>query len=482
MWITNNKTYIALFVGGFVATYLLVPWVKRLAARLGAYDPPSDRRVHKRHIPTLGGLAIALPLYVGIGLLYLLRNAISQRFFAQTGDIHALLLGGFVILLLGVYDDLRGATAWVKFPFQLLAAVAVCALSGPVTTLSVPFLGMVDLGPLAVPVTVLWIVGVTNAFNFIDGIDGLAAGVGLLVCGVNLFVARIYGHVEMMVFAAIMCGSLLAFLRYNFHPASIFLGDAGSLFIGFTIAVISLQSSLKAPTAVAILLPVCVLGYPLLDMALAVTRRFLKGKPLFSSDRSHIHHKLLASGLGHRSSSAVAYGLTVLFTAIGILYIYGRNREAGILLIVVVLVLAFMFKAFGYWDYIRNRLDLSLRRKFRIYNQLQQVTMLKLEEADRLDELWEDLCWLGVEYNLHTIRLRLNGSGEKAWENPTTDGLPERSTREYDLPDADGQLRVSHNGHKDEDIELEQSILLEELSRKLDKRIKALREKPGVVA
>lgn len=474
MWLLSYKTYIGLFVGGFVATYLLVPLVRRLALRLGAFDPPSDRRVHQRRVPTLGGLAVALPVYAGVGLLYLWPNVISQEFFACLPNVLALLLGGVFILSMGVYDDLRGASASVKLPPQILAGLVVCAVSGAIGSISLPLVGEVELGLAAVPITVFWIVAVTNAFNLIDGVDGLAAGVGILVCGVNFFIAHMHGHVEMMVFAAIMTGALLAFLRFNFHPATIFLGDTGSLFIGFTIAVMSLHSSMKAPTTVLMLVPICVLGYPLLDTCLAVLRRSLKGTPIFLSDRSHIHHKLLANGFGHRATSAVAYGLTILFTGIAILHIYGRHRTSGMLLALVLIVLAAMFKTFGYGEFVRKRLNLALRRKYRIYSLLEKTASLKMQDAKNVEELWDVVCYVAKEFDLCNVRLRIDGTAEENWDSPTAGARPEHEVRELALPGA-GTLRISHNGHKDQDIELEQNILLERLSDNLARNIRRLR-------
>jgi len=422
----------------------------------------------------MGGLAVAIPMYVGVGLLYLWPNIVSDMFFAGTSDIQALLLGGLLVLTLGIYDDLRGADATMKFSFQILAAVVVCVVSGPVRSVSFPLVGEVELGLAAIPVTLLWIVAVTNAFNLIDGVDGLAAGVGALVCGVSFFIAYMHGRVYLMVLAAIMTGSLIAFLRYNFYPASIFLGDTGSLFIGFTIAVMSFQSSMEGPTTVLILIPICVLGYPLLDMSLAVVRRALKGKPIFSSDRSHIHHKLLASGLGHRATSMVAYGMTLLFVGLAIFHIYGRDRATGVLLIVTLAVLAMMFRTFGYWEFVRDRLKLTLRRKYRIYNLVAKTIWLKMEDATNLDELWALLCNLGQEFDLHSMQLHLSGS-ERKWRNPTAEGSAEHSVREIDLGPGVGSLRTSHDGQKDWDILTEQNILLEKTGEKLSRNLRRLR-------
>ncbi len=473
-WILSNKTYISLFAGGFAATYLLVPMVRVLALRLGAFDPPSERRMRQPNVPTLGGLAVAAPLYVGVALLYLWPNVISERFFAGAqDDVMALLGAGFLILLLGVYDDLRGANASLKFSVQIVASLVICVVSGPVRSVTLPLAGNIELGLAAVPVTVFWIVAVTNAFNLIDGLDGLAAGVGALVYGVSFVIAHRYGHVYLMVLAAIMAGSLPAFLRYNFPPARIFLGDTGSLFIGFIIAVVSLQSSMKGPTTVLMLIPVCVLGYPLLDVSLAVLRRLVKGKPIFSSDRSHIHHKLLAAGLGHRGTIAVAYGITLLFVAVAIFHIYGRDRETGVLLIITLAALAVMFRAFGYLRFARDHFNLAVRRKYRLYNLVAKITCLKMEDARSVEELWELLCYLGKEFNLCTVALQ-TGEKELNWRNPSAVEAPGRNARRFELNDTGGVLRVSHNGQKDEDIELEQSILLEKLSDNLAKHLRRL--------
>jgi len=277
-----------------------------------------------------------------------------------------------------------------------------------------------------------------------------------------------------MVFATIMAGALLAFLRFNFYPASIFLGDTGSLFVGFTIAVMSIQSSMKAPTTVLLLIPVCVLGYPLLDVSLAVVRRFLKGKPVFSADRSHIHHRLLANGLGHRASSSVAYGLTVLFTGVAILHIYGRHRETGILLAIVLVVLLVMFKSLGYWEFIRTRLTMAMRRKYRIYNLTEQTISLKMQDARTIDELWGLICRMGEEFDLYNITLNLGDSSARSWQNPAIGGEAEHGIRELGLSRTGGRLRISHNGHKEEDIELEQNILFERIGDDLARNIKRL--------
>jgi len=472
MWVPSQKTYTALFLGAFAATYLAAPLVRRLGLRLRAFDQPSARRVNRRRVPTLGGLAVAAPLYGGLAMLYLWPNAISAGFFDNAGDVAGLLVGGLIVLALGVYDDLRGAAAGVKLPGQVLAALVVCALCGVPQAMRVPLAGEVELGIAAVPMMVFWMVAVTNAFNLIDGVDGLAAGVGFLICGANFLIARLQGHMDMMVFSAIMSGSLLAFLRFNFHPASIFLGDTGSMFLGFTIATASLRSSMKASTTALMVIPVCVLGYPLLDTTLAVVRRYLKGKPIFSSDRSHIHHKLLASGLGHRGASAVACGLTALLAAAAVLYMLGRRRETGLMVGVVSVVLLVLFKRFGYWEFIRDRFSPALRRKYRVYNMVERAVSLRMCDAGSVDELWGLVCQIGREFDLHEIELRLPGADCRRWTNPSAHERSAHGARQFSLPGAQGTLSISHNGHEDPDIELEQNILLERVAQSLATNIR----------
>jgi UDP-GlcNAc:undecaprenyl-phosphate GlcNAc-1-phosphate transferase len=284
-----------------------------------------------------------------------------------------------------------------------------------------------------------------------------------------------YGHVGMMVVAALMSGALLAFLRYNFHPAQIFLGDTGSLFVGFTVAVSSLVASMKAPTTAMMLLPIGLLGYPILDISLAVLRRLIKGKPICSSDRSHIHHKLLMCGLGHRASSAVAYGFTLLFAAIVVLSVYGRHRETGVLVGLAVLGLLVMFRKFGYWGFMRRHFSSSMRRQYQLYHLLEKATILKLQEAKSVDEVWDILQHLAADYDLHTVCLDVEGIDLK-WQSPGAEKKPEMAVRDFSLLGGEGSLYVSHNGQKSEDIKLEQNLLLENLSEEISRQLVRLED------
>jgi UDP-GlcNAc:undecaprenyl-phosphate/decaprenyl-phosphate GlcNAc-1-phosphate transferase len=222
----------------------------------------------------------------------------------------------------GLVDDLRGMSAFGKLGFQCLAALIVFLFGFRVEMLSLGF-GEFHIGWLSLPLTVLWIVGVTNAFNLIDGLDGLATGVALVALVTVSLAALQLGNIEVAVVCAALVGALLGFLRYNFNPARIFLGDSGSLLVGFLLAVLSVHGSLKSTTAVLTVVPLAALALPLLDTALAVGRRWLRGVPLFGPDARHIHHQLLASGWSHRGTVLALYLAAGLLSLVGLTLAFG---------------------------------------------------------------------------------------------------------------------------------------------------------------
>jgi UDP-GlcNAc:undecaprenyl-phosphate GlcNAc-1-phosphate transferase len=254
------------------------------------------------------------------------------------------LIGGGLLLATGLIDDLRGISAPMKLLIQLIAAVLAYQFGFRIEVLS---LGSAEfaLGWLSLPLTLLWVVGVTNAFNLIDGLDGLATGVALVALATITFAAVHLGNYEVAIVCAALVGALLGFLRYNFNPARIFLGDSGSLFVGFLLAVLSVHGSLKTATAVLMVVPLCALAIPLLDTALAIFRRWLRGVPLFGPDTRHIHHRLLASGWSHRRAVATLYlaagivatfGLTVAFGPPPV--VRGITLAGGVLSLTIVAV------------------------------------------------------------------------------------------------------------------------------------------------
>ena len=297
------------FLLSMVCAAALTPLLRTLAFQRGWLDHGLEaRKIHGRPIPRLGGVAIVLGFYAPLLGLLLYPTSMAQRFYAEPQRAAALLLGGLCIALLGLYDDVRGAGAGLKLSVQLAVGVALWCSGLRVEMLGLPGLGALPLGLLSLPVTVLWIAGVINAMNLIDGLDGLAGGVAFFALASSFVIALGRGEATMALLSAALAGSVLGFLVYNFNPASIFMGDTGSMFLGFVLAAGSVQTSQKASTAVALLVPLVALGLPITDTLLAIGRRAASGRPIFSADREHIHHRLLALGLSQRQAVLVLYG------------------------------------------------------------------------------------------------------------------------------------------------------------------------------
>jgi UDP-GlcNAc:undecaprenyl-phosphate GlcNAc-1-phosphate transferase len=321
------------FLISLVLAAALTPMVRAFAIARGWFDYGLEaRKVHGRPIPRLGGVAIVLAFYAPILGMLLYPTGMAHHFFADPTRAYALMLGGLAIAALGLYDDLRGAGALIKLIVQLGVACALWFAGFRIEELGLPGFGTHALGILAMPVTVFWIVGVVNAMNLIDGLDGLAGGIAFLALGTSFVVAFSRGDATMALLCAALAGSVFGFLVYNFNPASIFMGDTGSMFLGFILAAGAIQTSQKASTAVALLAPLISLGLPIADTALAILRRASAGRPIFSADREHIHHRLLARGLSHRQAVLVLYGLSFVLCAFALAISFANNVGTAITL------------------------------------------------------------------------------------------------------------------------------------------------------
>jgi UDP-GlcNAc:undecaprenyl-phosphate/decaprenyl-phosphate GlcNAc-1-phosphate transferase len=332
------NTYLTIFIASLVSSLFLTPVVRRLAQRRGWLDVPADaRRVHSAPVPRLGGVAVFASFAFALALLPLVDNLVTHAIVEHWQAATAVLASSTLVFLFGVFDDLKGASAKWKFVVQGLAGVVLFALGGRIGALTVPFVGSFELPPvLNFLFTIVWVVGVSNAFNLIDGLDGLAAGASLFAALVMLTVSLINGSPLVAVMTLALAGALIGFLRYNFNPASIFLGDSGSLFIGFLLAALSVTGSIKAQTAVAVAIPLMAFALPVIDTSFAIARRFISGKPLFEGDREHIHHKLLERGWSQRRVAFVLYGVCALFGMLALLFQSngGVGKLTGLLLLV----------------------------------------------------------------------------------------------------------------------------------------------------
>ena len=331
------NTYLALFLIALFGSSVLTPVLRRLCERYGLVDEPGERRrIHVRSVPRLGGIAIFAAALIALAVLPFKDNLLTQTLRADSHKFLALLVCGTLVLLLGVFDDLHGANAKVKFLALSAVTTLFWVMGGRIVALSVPFVGGVSLPPVVgFLLTLLWVVGIANAFNLIDGIDGLATGSALFSSVVILVISLVQGNAFVTVVALALTGALAGFLRYNFNPASIFLGDSGALFVGFSLAALSIQGSQKASTAVAIAIPIFAFALPVVDTAITIGRRFVSRKPIFQGDREHIHHMLLARGWSQRRVALSLYGVSALFGLLAMLFVSSSSRLTAVVLFVV---------------------------------------------------------------------------------------------------------------------------------------------------
>lgn len=301
--------YIMAFVLAFLISFAMTPVAKKVAFKVGAIANPRKRDMHSKPIPRMGGIAIVA------GFMITLFISIQFITVLDWKQVIGITSGALIIFLLGFFDDIYELSAKLKFLIQILAATIV-ALSGvSIPFISIPFIGNAPmfLDMLSIPITVIWIVGITNAVNFIDGLDGLAAGVSS-IASLCLMVLSIYsGYPIAILLTTILAGSCLGFLPYNFNPASIFMGDTGSTFLGFILAVTSILGLLKSYTIVTIVVAVLVLGLPVFDTAFAIIRRLLAGKPITAPDRGHLHHRLVDSGYSQKQAVITLYAISGVF-------------------------------------------------------------------------------------------------------------------------------------------------------------------------
>jgi UDP-GlcNAc:undecaprenyl-phosphate GlcNAc-1-phosphate transferase len=313
-------------------SYLMTPIAIKVAHAVGAIDvPKDDRRVHSKPIPRLGGLA----MYVAFMSTYLAFNSMSG--IKEWG----LIAGTLVIVMTGVRDDIRPISAKLKLAAQIAAAL-ILYFSGIRIDFLTNYFGtseMVYVGMLSLPITIFWIVGITNTVNLIDGLDGLAAGISTIAAASLAYVALVNGRMETALVTTIIVGCCLGFLPYNFNPAKIFMGDTGSLFLGFMLAATSIDGSIKGATFLVFAAPILALGLPIFDTSFAIIRRFMSGRPIMEADKGHLHHRLLSLGYHQRTVVLAMYFISVLLGLSGIFLIQGYYVFMTVTLVASILLI-----------------------------------------------------------------------------------------------------------------------------------------------
>jgi len=395
------------FFGAVAVAACLTPIVRVLALRFGVVALPGGRHIHGKGIPRLGGLAIAAAVVAPLVALAAMDTGLSVGIQEQSRLALGYLAGAALITAVGAWDDIRGLAASRKLVAQCVVACFAFWAGFRIDAVQVPWLfGEIQMGIFALPVTVLWIVGVTNAVNLIDGLDGLAAGVVFFAAATNLTLAVIYGSVLVAALMAALMGALVGFLFFNFNPARIFMGDSGSYFLGFSLATMSLAGALqKASTAVSLLVPLVALGLPIFDTAFSVLRRALERRSLFSPDRGHIHHRLLDMGLTHKRAVMLLYGVSLLLTVAALGIALGRSWQVGAGLILFAVVLSSLVRFAGYGSYVAER----YRQRVGVYDEVTRQLMaalppfiVRIAEARTANDCWQGanaaLLGTGIEY------------------------------------------------------------------------------------
>lgn len=316
--------YVWAFVIALIVTYICTPLVRTLAVKIGAIDAPDARKVHQVSIPRLGGLAI----YIGymVSLLYSVKDISSVK---------GLLIGSVILVAVGIWDDVKQIGPKTKLLGQIVAALMLPIFDNAIHFISIGD-HMLYLEYLSIPLTVFWIVGFTNIVNLIDGLDGLAAGISLIACIAICIVTLQMGQVDLACITLALAGAACGFLRYNFNPAKIFMGDTGSMLLGYTMAAISVMGSVKTAATVGLVVPVIVLGLPILDTLFAIVRRRINGRPVFQPDKGHLHHRLLAMGLTQKQAVLLMYAITAVLGCVSIVAAKA-NFTIGLLLVVLIL-------------------------------------------------------------------------------------------------------------------------------------------------
>lgn len=335
--------YIIGFIVSLGLALGLTPLVKKFAFAVGAVDVPNARKVHTRIMPRLGGLGIFASFIIALLLLFpFIPEIFTLR---EVNFIKAFLVGGSITVLLGALDDRFDLPAKLKFLVQIATAcIVVFGFDIRIEFANIPFHTYAAVETwVAIPFTILWIVGVTNAINLIDGLDGLAAGVSAIAIGTIAVMAFVMGNVMVALLCLLLLGSILGFLYFNFHPAKIFMGDSGALFLGFCLALLSLLG-FKQVAIVSFLTPLILIGVPLSDTMFAIVRRWMQKKPIFSPDKGHLHHCLRELGFSHRQTVLIIYSIAAFFGVLAVIQSSAAMYNANWVTFVVICVMVFFLQ------------------------------------------------------------------------------------------------------------------------------------------
>lgn len=404
-------TYLCVYLGAALVALVITPAVIALARRVDAVDRPGVRTVHSKPIPRIGGVAIFASATCLILPVLFLDNRIGDAFRDARLQVSTLLGAATLIFIVGLVDDLKGLPARVKLAAEIVAATVLCGVGVRISALEITDGYLLHLGLWGAPLTVLWIIGITNAVNLSDGLDGLAAGVSAVACAVIAIFAVYSQNLVMAIFMLALLGGLSGFLFYNFNPAKIFMGDCGSLFVGFTIAAASAMCLTKSSALVGLALPFLALGIPIFDAFFAILRRFLERRSLFAPDRSHFHHRLIDLGLKQRHAVLAIYICTCVATSLGLFMMVRRDIGALVVFACILLLVLLLFRVAGAVRLretvaaLQGKYALARRQKQeqRTFEELE----LRFRRARDGREWWQAVCDAGKGFGFAWVSLMI---------------------------------------------------------------------------
>jgi UDP-GlcNAc:undecaprenyl-phosphate GlcNAc-1-phosphate transferase len=453
------KTYLCVYLGSAFLALVITPVVIWLARWLKIVAVPGPRHIHSKPISHIGGVAIFLSMMpLSISVLFL-SNIIGDTFRNTLTELTVLLSAAGFIFFVGLIDDIKtkGLRARIKFIAEIAAAIAVCATGARIESVAITEQLTLNFGWFSWPLTILWIVGITNAVNLSDGLDGLAAGISAIACGVIAILAIQDGQVVMAVLMLALLGSLSGFLFYNFSPAKIFMGDCGSIFLGFTIASSSVLCSSKSPVLVGLALPLLALGIPIFDTFFSILRRFIERRSMFSADRRHFHHKLIDLGLKQRHVVVTIYIVTLMAVGLGMFMMVARNIGSLVVFFCILLLLLLVFQLFGSVR-LKETIE-GLKQKYAISQQESELkknfedVQLHFRNARTYDQWWSAVCKAAQRMDFAWVSLKTKDKdgtvSTEVWR--TTEDQP-------DLSDVVTMTIPLHNHDKAGPIEFEIAV------------------------
>lgn len=405
---------IAVVLSAFILSLAIGPLIKKLAWRYQWFDKPDHRKIHQYPTPRIGGIAI----FVSFAVISFVTsyNSLVSPVALTFGRFMIFLVGSLLIFLLGVFDDLRGMDAYRKFSVQVVAGLLAYLAGFHLTTLHLPFIGPVDVGLAGIPLTLLWIAGVTNAMNLIDGMNGLAGGVSAISAFFIGLVAMYNGHYETAYLSWILMASIIGFLPYNLRDGRIFMGDSGSLFIGYALSLLSISAAYRSDTVpigprVFLLIPVVILGLPIMDTLMAIIRRAFRGRGLFSGDLGHIHHRLLSRLLCPKKTVLVLYAVSGILGFLALLITYEVRYVTTAISVMVIVTTVVGVAHYGnveLQEFFQKRFDMGRRRRTPWYkNKMVHKISQRISSTKSIKYLYRHLALACRELEADLISLEV---------------------------------------------------------------------------